>query len=449
MKYIKFLIGSCFSLLFSCNPQPTVDLNERPEFLREAQGSLTDVIVGDIFSPPVASRIYAYTSIAAYEGIIFDHPQYNTLAGQLNGFTEVPQPKESAVYSFPLVSLASFYKVAEALVFSKADMNLHKEKSFEALKKLNIPKDVFKRSVAFGEQIGQHVLDWAAKDNYHQTRSFEKFSISNDPSIWKPTPPAYMEAIEPHWNKIRPFVLDSSTQFIPERPTHFALDKSSYFFKEAYDVYKVGKELTPEQEEIANFWDCNPFKMNVKGHIMFATKKITPGGHWMEIACLSSKKVNADWMKTSEALALTAVALADGFIVCWDEKYRSAVIRPETYINQHIDEEWLPLLQTPPFPEYPSGHSVVSNAAALALTSIFGDSFHFVDSSEVKYGLPSREFNSFIEAADEAAISRLYGGIHYMPAIENGADQGLKVGEWLLSKVKMKKAAINNELAQN
>jgi hypothetical protein len=147
-------------------------------------------------------------------------------------------------------------------------------------------------------------------------------------------------------------------------------------------------------------------------------------------------------MRSAETYAWVSVSLADGFISCWDEKYRSKLIRPETVINQHIDEKWEPLLQTPPFPEYPSGHSVISSSAAVALTHLYGENFAFVDSTEVEYGLTARKFNSFIEASEEAAISRLYGGIHYRSAIENGVDQGRKVGTHIVSRLETRKKPI-------
>ena len=155
----------------------------------------------------------------------------------------------------------------------------------------------------------------------------------------------------------------------------------------------------------------------------------------MSIVKVACNQTNAGIMQSSAAYTLTAIALFDGFISCWDEKYYSNVIRPETYINANIDESWRPMLQTPPFPEYTSGHSVISTAAAIVLSSLFGDNFSFNDDTEVEFGLPVRSFTSFIEASKEAAISRLYGGIHYRPAIENGQVQGQKIGEWVLSRI--------------
>ncbi|WP_194776455.1 vanadium-dependent haloperoxidase [Pararhodonellum marinum] len=401
-----------------------------------AQGNtqITGVIIHDIFSPPVASRIYAYANIAAYEVAVLADPQYKSMMGQLNGF-EKKEFDTSKACHFPLASMTAFYEVGTSLIFSEEKMIAQQEKMFERIKKQGIPKKVFENSVALGKEVAAHVLAYASKDNYHQSRSFEKYTIRNDDNSWKPTPPAYMEGIEPHWNKIRPFLLDSANQFIPKAPTPFDIIPESEFYQEAYEVFKVGKELTKEQSDIAYFWDCNPYKMNVKGHVMFAEKKITPGGHWIGIASIASKAKGLDWKAAAETHAVTAITLFDGFISCWDEKYRSVLIRPETYINLHIDEDWLPLLQTPPFPEYTSGHSVISTAASLALGHLLGDELHLVDSTEVAYGLPIREFDSFSQAAAEAAISRFYGGIHYIPAIDNGVDQGRMVGNHVIQNI--------------
>jgi hypothetical protein len=251
-----------------------------------------------------------------------------------------------------------------------------------------------------------------------------------------------MDAVEPHWNKIRPFAIDSAGQFKPQKPTEFSADKTSQFYKEAMEVRDTGVNLTEEQRQIASFWDCNPFVMNVKGHVMFATKKISPGGHWMNITHVICSMRKADMAQSAEAYMRVAVSLVDGFISCWDEKYRSKLIRPETYINQYIDENWVPLLQTPPFPEYTSGHSVISSSAAVALTNLFGENVAFTDSTEVEFGLAVRNFTSFEQASQEAAVSRMYGGIHYKPACDNGMVQGKAIGSYIVQKIKTRKADI-------
>lgn len=413
---------------------------ENPEFLHRAIKQVTDVIVHDIFSPPVASRIYAYSSIAGYEVAMHgDTSRYVSLAGQVNGLDSIPQPEKGQEYCFSLAATQAVLKIGRTLVFSEDKMDDFYAVIMKDFRDTGMPEEVYDRSVAYGDQVASRILKWSSKDNYKQSRSFPKYSILDDPATWKPTPPAYMDAVEPHWNKIRPFAIDSAQQFRPTSPTPFSTKKNTPFYNEALKVKHTGDSLTAEQRDITFFWDCNPFVMNVKGHVMFATKKISPGGHWMNITRIACRKVKADYIQSAEAYARVAISLVDGFISCWDEKYRSKLIRPETYINQYIDETWIPTLQTPPFPEYPSGHSVISSAAAVNLTKIFGDNFAFTDSTEIDYGLTSRSFNSFIKAADEAAISRVYGGIHYMPACVNGVNQGRALGAYVAEKLKTRK----------
>lgn len=439
------LAGIVFIFLMGCREREDYkEVLASSELLIQANEKLTDVIVHDIFSPPVASRIYAYPAIAAYEVAVLAEPdRFISLMGQLNGAQPLDialEPEED--YSFPLASLTAFYGVAHKLVFSEQDMIDHKEAVYERIKNAGISNSQFQNSVELGQAVADHILKYASEDNYHQSRSFEKYTIKNDPSTWKPTPPAYMEGIEPHWNKIRPFILDSSNQFSPLPPPPFDTVPESKFFLDAKMVMDSGNNLNKAQTDIAYFWDCNPYKMNVKGHVMYAEKKITPGGHWIGIAGIASKTKGLDWKETTETMAVTSLYLFDGFISCWDEKYRSVLIRPETYINLHMDEDWVPLLQTPPFPEYTSGHSVISTAASFGLTRMLGEPFHFVDSTEMKYGLGIREFDSFREAAEEAAISRFYGGIHYMPAIEQGIEQGRMVAEHIAQKINTRKVSL-------
>jgi membrane-associated phospholipid phosphatase len=406
------------------------------EQLRVAMGQLTNVIVYDIFSPPQASRVYAYATIAAYETLRQGDPTYRTLAGQVNGLTSVPAPDSGVQVYLPLAGVHAFMTVGKALTFSRARMDSLRGAMHQRFGRMGVRGPVFDSSVAYGERVAQHVLAWASKDHFPQTRGYAKYTVTTEAGRWVPTPPAYMDGVEPNWARLRPFAMDSSSQFRPKPPHPFDMAAGSPFYLQAKEVYETGRHLTPEQRAIAAFWDCNPYVMNVRGHAMFATKKITPGGHWMGIVGIATEKAGADLVQSAEAYARTAIALADGFISSWDEKYRSNLIRPETVINAHLDEAWAPLLQTPPFPEYTSGHSVISTAAAAVLTDQFGDGFAFHDTTEVAYGLPARSFTSFNQAAAEAAISRLYAGIHYRMAIEEGALQGRRVGEHVARRIR-------------
>ena len=413
-----------------------------PELLHASVDKVTEIMIHDIFSPPVASRIYAYPNIAAYEIIAQNNPEYKSLAGQLTGLAPIAAMDTIQNINPQLAALIAHMDVSKSLIFSEDKFEVLQDSLYGVWDETN-PIE-FKASKSYGLKVAEHIKTWMGQDNYAQTRTMPKFTVdTEDPSRWQPTPPAYMDGIEPHWNKIRPFVIDSANQFAPPPPPAFSLDKASAFYKELKEVYDISNKITAdgdnsEEVAIAQFWDCNPYVSVTRGHLMFATKKISPGAHWIGITKISTRKTNSDFAKTIFAYTKTSIAIADAFISCWDEKYRSNLIRPETLINQHIDEDWIPILQTPPFPEYSSGHSVVSGAASTALTDIFGADFSFDDDTEVAFGLPIRSYKSFAIAADEAAISRMYGGIHYRAAVELGVTQGRDLGGFVVKSLVMK-----------
>ena len=435
---VYFCIISSF--LCSCSPSERLKTTVEPGDLHSLMQKVTDVAVHDIFSPPVASRVYVYPSIATYEILARQDSTYRSLAGQLNELKEIPKPENQNV-NLQIAALYANYLTSKTLIFSEEKLEDWLKEWKLKLENRGLSDDEWEASIHYAGKVHQHIMEWADEDHYKETRTMSKHPLSDQDHHWEPTPPAYMSAIEPHWMEIRTFVLDSSNQFVPKPPLEYSLEEGSPFHNQVMEVYEVVKEVDEEKKEIASFWDCNPYVMNITGHVMFATKKITPGGHWMGIAKIASVVDSADLMKSSLAYVKTSIALADAFIACWDEKYRSNLIRPETIINREIDNDWTPTLQTPPFPEYTSGHSVISTAAAFALTDVYGDNFSFPDSTEVKYGLPSRNYNSFIEASQEAAISRLYGGIHYRMAIEEGVWQGQKVGELIREKIQFRNNA--------
>jgi len=439
MKKI-FIIVSSLVLLHSCakNTEPIV---VSAEDLHASVDKVTEIMIHDIFSPPVASRIFAYPNVAAFEIMALNNSEYQSLAGQLTDFKPIPKPSESKTIHYELAALVAHMELSKRLIFSEDKMEMLRDSLYGVWNAKN--PVLFENSKTYGLEVAESVAKWMNEDNYNQTRTMPKFTVdTDDPTRWQPTPPAYMDGIEPHWNKIRPFVMDSAAQFKPVPPPPFSLEKDSDFYKELEEVYRISKQITAkgdasEEIQIAQFWDCNPFVSVTRGHLMFATKKISPGAHWIGITKIASKKTNSNFDKTIYAYTKASLAMADAFISCWDEKYRSNLIRPETLINEHIDEDWLPVLQTPPFPEYVSGHSVVSGAASVALTDIFGDNYSFDDDTEVTYGLPIRSFTSFKQAADEAAISRMYGGIHYRAAVEIGVKQGRDLGKFVVEKLKM------------
>ncbi|MCF2500077.1 vanadium-dependent haloperoxidase [Dyadobacter chenhuakuii] len=407
-----------------------------PRLLHRAEKNLTRVIVYDIFSPPAASRIYLYANVAAYETLAMQDKSYRTMQGQIPGFPDMKGLKSEKKVNYELAAVYAFFKTGGKLVFSehllidsiRVILNDFREK--DTL--------VYNNSLRLGQAVADSILTWSAKDNYAKTRTKRRYTYSKQKGKWTPTPPGFIDAVEPYWSQIRPISLDSAGQFKPVPPPGYSTDTASVFMKEVREVYHVTQKLSKEEVLIASFWDCNPFYLNTQGHLNFATKKLSPGGHWISIAGQAAESKGKNWQETAAIYVLTSMALFDGFISCWDEKYRSQFIRPETVINAYIDEKWRPMLQTPPFPEYTSGHSVISAAAAVVLTYLLGEDFSFNDHTETDYGLPVRTFRSFNDAAAEAGISRLYGGIHYRSSITNGQHQGELVGRHLLSKIKVK-----------
>lgn len=437
MKSINYIFCLLFFCLMGCATTDE-EIQVTAEDYHKALDKLTEVIVYDIFSPPVASRIYAYPSIAAYEITCQDTLQNNTsLSKQIPHLSPIPKPTSLERVDLKMAAVLAYLNVGEELIFSTHKISSYTDSLSNAWSKS--PK--FKDSKIYADKVSQHILNWANQDQYAQTRTMPKFSINTeDPARWVPTPPDYMDGIEPNWNQMRTFVMDSASVFKPTPPTEFSIDEDSQFFAELMEVYDAVNEAREEGEDsekilIAQFWDCNPYVSTHKGHMMFATKKITPGAHWILINKEVARKENLNFFDTAKTYAFITIGIYEAFISSWDEKYRSNLVRPETLINTYIDEQWMPILQTPPFPEHTSGHSVVSGASSVIMTKLYGEDYEFEDTTEIPYGLPSRTFTSFNVAAEEAAISRLYGGIHYMPAIEVGLVQGRKVGNHVLNSL--------------
>lgn len=443
-KQVKFslIIFTALLFVFSCknNSEPIIVTTDN---FHKSIDKVVEVMIHDIFSPPVASRVFVYPNIAAYEIIAQNDTSYSSLKNQIKHLRAIPKPKIQKKINFPLAALIAHIDLSKKLIFSEKKIEIYRDSLYKVWKDKNATE--FNDSKEYGLEVVASIVSWMNKDNYAQTRTMPKFRIdSEDEGRWQPTPPSYMDGLEPSWNKIRSFVLDSAAQFKPVPPPKFSMDKNSDFYKELKEVYDISNEITKkgdisEEIAIAQFWDCNPYVSVTRGHLMFAVKKITPGAHWIGITKIAAKKENADFNRTVFAYTKTSIAIADAFISCWDEKYRSNLVRPETLINTYFNDEWKPILQTPPFPEYTSGHSVVSGAASTVLTSIFGNNFSFDDTTEVVFGLPIRSFTSFEAAADEATISRMYGGIHYRSAVEVGVGQGRKVGDLVVENLKMNK----------
>lgn len=409
------------------------------EFIQHAF-YLSEVMLHDAVNPPAASRFYAYSMLAAYTvtyAVDKDQPDLVDVF-QVNPAFQLPEKPIHLSTSF--CAIYAMLDVARQLIPSgymleekqKALLDRYKKKYKFSIKDIEDNK-------YFATQVASQVVRYAKTDGYSNLSTLTRYTPDTTEGHWHPTPPEYIQAVEPHWQTIRPLLLDSARQFAPAAPVTFDSKPETPFYRLTQDVHETSLHLTSEQKIIAAFWDCNPFAVHYSGHMAIGIKKISPGGHWMGITGIACRQAQLPFNKTVLAHALVSLTLFDGFISCWDEKYRSDRIRPEAAINKFIDPAWRPLLQTPPFPEYSSGHSVISTASAEVLTYLLGDNFRFTDTSEEYFGLQARTFNSFREAANEAAISRLYGGIHFRDAIEAGQQQGRAIGNFIIQKISCQK----------
>ena len=434
-KYCKLIAGVLWMsiMMYGCKQKPLTKENFTTTDISSIYTEMMDLMIHDVTNPPLASRFFAYTTLAGYEVISQNEKGFKSMLGVLNEYPDLKKTDSIQGYAYQLSALLAMLETAKKMQPSGKLLEKYRLHLLDSCRQSGYTEDVISQSEKYALAVSKKILAYAKADRYNKISNYQRYTPSNTPGSWYPTPPAFFEAVEPWFKTVRPFTLDTCNQFIPSPPVPFSTDKNSAFFKMMLTNYN--DTLTEDHRLIAAFWDCNPFALQDKGHLLMGVKKISPGAHWMGITGIACAKAGKSFGESMMIFSNVAVGLMDGFICCWDEKYRSNRIRPETAIRKYIDTKWTPLLQTPPFPEYLSGHSTISATSATILTHYFGDKFNYTDSVEVRYGLPARSFTSFLQAAQEAAVSRFYGGIHFKDAIDNGLLQGYKVGDWVVNKV--------------
>ncbi|MEN9511663.1 MAG: hypothetical protein RLZZ370_1482 [Bacteroidota bacterium] len=428
---VLFLLG-----LGACSSEEKTPKLVDQQLLYACQQALDECIIFDHFPPLQASRNYVYPHIAAFEALVPFFPEYRSLHGQLNDFPKIQPPDTSKTYNLDVVLIAAFEKTGSALVYSRY-LDTFRQKRFADLKQ-RMSASAFERSRHYGEAVADAILAWAKKDGFPKTRNAPQYTPKNDRGTWQPTTPDFARAIEPNWGTHRTLLLPNSGFFVLPNPIPFDSVPGSDFMNATKEVLAINKSLTKEQSDIAWYWDDNPNMTHHFGHATINTFKLSPPGHWMGITRYATQKKGTDLMQTSEAFTQVAIALYDALVACWEEKYRWEYIRPETVIRRYLEPNWSPLIQTPSFPEYPSGHATASAASSRVLTGLFG-AYPFTDSTVMQFGMQARSFEHFIAAADEAAMSRLYGGIHFRNGNEAGKILGAKVAASITEKLRTRK----------
>ena len=379
------------------------------------------------YSPPVASRSFAYLGITAHEVMATSNPLLRSLAGQVTALAPLPDAAIPASHD-PAITLNAALSKAVRHFFGNTGpsgqraMDRMQARLTESSSDMVSPERAT-NSQNFGDAIADHIIDWSASDGGAAVENMGfpvVWTVSAEPGRWVPTSTIGQQQapLLPTWGQNRAFSMPQGSLCPLPPPPAYSEDPDSEFYAEAFEVAQITGSLTEEQKFIARFWSDDPMLSP------------TPPGHWIAILLQIADRDDMPAERLGEGLALLGIGLADAFIACWHEKFVHDLIRPVTYIRQQIDPAWQPLLITPPFPEYPSGHSTQSGAAATVLTAFLGDDFAFTDTTHEDEGLDARSYPDFWTAAEEAGISRLYGGIHFRSAIERGLEQGRCVGDY-------------------
>lgn len=391
---------------------------------------LTKNCVG--FSAPVSGRAYGYISVGMYEATVDFLPTKISLQKQLNGYTrnvEVPEKVNwaLAVNAADYQLLSYFYRNMPPTQKERLDSLYTYQKKEYASK---VRKKTVKASELYGQEIANGIIEWSKTDgaeNGHLNNFPEDFEIVKCESCWERTFPGYLPALTPHWGNNRPMLKQSPDVYKNMEIFDFDTDSASVMYKEAAAVYQNAMNENPEYEIIAEYWD------DAAGY------SGTPSGHFFTIA---SSVVASSELELEQAVQLYAtlgVAINDAFIGSFYLKYKFNFIRPITYIHRYIEPQFNSRLASPPFPEYPSGHSFQSGAATEVMKSIFGDTTIIVDETNKNRndidGSP-RTYQSFTEMSEEISISRFYGGIHFLKTLNNSLDYGRRIGQYVLATLK-------------
>jgi hypothetical protein len=404
-------------------------------YARQWMAALANCVRGDTISPPVAARTYAYGAVTLYESVVHGMPGHLSLSGQLNGLNGLPEPDPGLEYDWPTVmaqamTVASpqFYVFPERLFFEfttgcQATLGSLGVAQIGYRRAAGVQPAVIDASISYGSALGGAIAAWANADGYPQIR-YKGYITPEGPDKWVPTgfsdTDKVANPVEPYFGTLRPMVLTNPSECAPPAPVPFSTTPGSDMYNQADAVYQSDLSLTKEQREIAQFWADGPG----------ATP--TPPGHWLAIASSFIRTGNLE--NAVKGYAKTSISYFDSFIAVWQSKYEHNLLRPETYIRRHINPSWRPFLPTPPFPEYVSGHSGMSGAAAVTFTDAFGNG-PFTDATKLRRGFGARSFTSFTHAAQEASISRLYGGIHFPMGNAEGLATGTCVGNAIVNRV--------------
>ena len=432
-RFSGFVLLDCTSVLLTfCNSPDKPQTPFTAKDLIAANTVLLDAAMADVFTPPVASRIFAYAHLTHY--FTYQSLRPKALPNIKWSIHDLAffETTDSTGVEPELAALLAFSKMGKKLIYSEVFFdNFEQELKAKALKQ-GYTAEHLERSQAYAQSVFDQLSSWVDKDHYIETRTYPRYTSTKKPENWRETPPDYEAALEPFWDNIRPLVIDSLNVYEPATLPIYSTDPQSDFYAMVHEVYAESRN--EEKEKIAWFWDCNPVLTIHQGHMIQTIHKYSPPGHWLNIVTQVTEQNNSDYAKATQAYTYVATAMFDAIIAVWHYKFKTDLVRPITYIQEFIDPHWEPILQTPTFHEYTSGHSAISGAAATVLSGLYGADSGFHDTTQLRFGLEERSFTKFMDAAYQVNLSRFYGGIHYKPGVEEGGKQGAHIGQLILNR---------------
>lgn len=380
-------------------------------------------------NPPQSGRVYTYASIAVYQCVVPGMPLNRSLSGQLKDMPPMPVAYPSSEYDWPSVLTGAMPVMLRGLfqeLYNPSIIKINNMYNRQKSERMAVKsEEIINRSIMYGESVANKILEWADNDGFYDIlgRPYTPPPRSLNPAYWEPINPGDT-AVEPYWGTLRTFAVPSASYSNLPPSYYFDTTVGSPFYNDQYEIFQLRTNATQEQKDIALFW---------------RDKQLTPQppGHWVSILNQIIKRDNISLDRAAECFAYLGIAIGDAFISCWYTKYYYNYLRPQSYIMDYIQPGWTPFLPTPPFPDYPSGHSTSSGTSAYVLTHLLGQ-VAFTDTTHLRIGMAPRSFNSFYEAAVECSNSRVYGNIHYRNACENGVIMGQNIGETIVERVKLK-----------
>ncbi|GAA4469198.1 hypothetical protein GCM10023189_55850 [Nibrella saemangeumensis] len=365
-------------------------------------------------------RAFAYIGVGLYESVQPGIKGASSLSKRLYQMPDMPKAKMSEDYLWAAsanAAMASMFKsfLGSLSNASKASIDSMEAANYDQLR-LTTSEDVMQRSQAFGRSVAAAIYNWSTTDNF--SLASPGYTPLNEPWAWVPTPPNFAAPVGANLQYSRPFLAYSLTASAPPLPFPHSEDPNSAFYKEVKNVYNIGVGLTTEQKAIANWWaDAGGVGTGVPAPY-----------HILSIITSVLESQQAGLWRAVEVYAKTGIALKDGGITTFRAKYQYNLLRPITYIRRHIDANWLFYLVNPPYPEYTSGLISFFSPVIEVLIQEFGD-IPVTDNAYAWRGLPARQYNSLSDLLEEAAVSRVYAGIHYQFTQDISIEIGKELGD--------------------